>query len=55
LITTGAPPASSITSCGLEVRCAKMVTGSPMPLRLSSCMLLNLSRERAIATDSLTV
>ena len=41
-------------SSAFEVLWAKTVTGRPMPLRDRSWRLLNLSRERAMATDSLT-
>ncbi len=54
LITSGAPPTISIRSGTSSGEWAKPVTGRPMPLRDSSCSERSLSRERAMATDSLS-
>ncbi|MNC13346.1 hypothetical protein D3C75_610900 [compost metagenome] len=54
LITSGAPLTMSIRSGMSSGEWAKPVTGRPMPLRDSSCSERSLSRERLIATDSLS-
>ncbi len=54
LITSGAPPTMLIRSGMSSGEWAKPVTGRPTPLRDSSCRERSLSREREIATDSLT-
>ncbi len=54
LITSGAPPTMLIRSGMSSGEWAKPVTGRPMPRRDSSCRARSLSRERVIATDSLS-
>ena len=54
LITSGAPLTIAIRSGMSSGEWAKPVTGRPMPLRDSSCSERSLSRERLIATDSLS-
>ena len=52
LMTSGAPPATSIRPSMSFVECAQPVTGKPMPSRASSCRQRSLSREREIPCDS---
>ncbi|MNH46992.1 hypothetical protein D3C79_1100260 [compost metagenome] len=52
MITSGAPLTIWIRSGISSGECAKPVTGRPMPRRDSNCSERNLSRERAMATDS---
>jgi hypothetical protein len=54
LDTTGAPPTRPTRSAVSSGAYAKPVTGMPMPLRASSWWARSLSRERVIATDSLS-
>ncbi|MCY1268567.1 hypothetical protein D9M70_170430 [compost metagenome] len=54
LITSGAPLTMRIRSGMSSGEWAKPVTGRPMPLRDSSCSERSLSRERLMATDSLS-
>ncbi len=50
----GAPLTILIRSWVSSGLCANPVTGSPMPLRDNSCRDLSLSRDRVMATDSLS-
>lgn len=52
--TKGAPPTMLMRSGMSSAVWAKPVTGNPMSRRANSCMERSLSREREIATDSLT-
>ncbi len=54
LITRGAPLTIRIRSGTSSGEWAKPVTGRPMPLRESSCRERSLSRERLMATLSLS-
>ncbi|MNB84157.1 hypothetical protein D3C75_310070 [compost metagenome] len=54
LITSGAPLTISIRSGMSSGEWAKPVTGKPIPRRDSNCSERSLSRERAMATDSLS-
>jgi hypothetical protein len=54
LMTSGAPPASFSTSSVCFGSWAKVVTGRPMPSRARSCIERSLSRERPMATLSLS-